>query len=202
MAYVWRKLALAQRSGLLAWRKQRSFPWHSPPHALDAQGTCHLTAACLGHAPHIGQSPDRMAGFCGMLLAAVAPVTTAIHAWCVLPNHYHLLASAPDLRSVIWALGKLHGRTSFQWNQDDQARARQVWHAAADRFMRGDRHFWATVNYIHHNPVRHGYVTRWQDWPYSSVHEFLGNFSRDEASRIWREYPLGNYGRGWDEPSM
>ena len=68
--------------------------------------------------------------------------------------------------------------------------------------MRSDRHFWATMNYIHHNPVRHGYVTRWQEWPYSSVHEFLAGMSRDEAERIWHEFPLGDYGAGWDEPEL
>ena len=140
--------------------------------------------------------------FCAALLAAVAPVTAGIHAWCVLPNHYHLLVTVPNLRSVTWALGKLHGRTSYKWNQEENARGRQVWYAAADRFTRSDRHYWATVNYIHHNPVRHGYVQRWQDWPYSSVHEFLKDIPRDEAERIWREHPLGDYGNGWDDPAI
>jgi putative transposase len=58
------------------------------------------------------------------------------------------------------------------------------------------------MNYIHHNPVRHGYVPRWQDWPYSSVHEFLAGLSRAEAERICREHPLKDYGQGWDEPWM
>ena len=202
MPYLWRKLSPDQRASLLAWRRQRSYPWHSPPHATGGLGTYHLTAACLGHAAHIGLSPERMQGFCEALLAALKPVASGIHAWCVLPNHYHVLASAPDLRSAVWALGKLHGRMSFQWNKQENARGRQVWYAATDRFMRNDRHFWATMNYIHHNPVRHGYVTRWQEWPYSSVHEFLAGMSRNEAERIWREYPLGDYGAGWDEPEM
>ena len=35
-----------------------------------------------------------------------------------------------------------------------------------ERAMRSDRHFWATLNYAHHNPVHHGYVARWTDWPW------------------------------------
>lgn len=202
MPYLWRKLTLEQQNDLLAWRKQRSFPWHSPPHAFKGQGTYHLTAACLEHAPHIGHSAERMAEFCETLLAAITPVAKELHAWCLLPNHYHLLVSVPDLRSATWALGKMHGRTSFQWNQQENTRGRQVWHAAADRFMRGSGHYWATMNYIHHNPVRHGYVQRWQDWPYSSAHELLAGLGRKEAERIWREHPLEDYGKGWDEPWM
>jgi len=202
MAYLWRKLRPEQRARLLAWRKQRSFPWHSPPHAVGGRGTYHLTAACLNHRPHLGYSPERMEIFCIDLLAAIIPVTTGIHAWCVLPNHYHLLVNAPDLRSATRALGKLHGRTSYRWNTEENARGHQVWHAAADRAMRSDRHFWATINYIHNNPMRHGYVERWQEWPYSSVREFLASVSRAEAERIWREYPVEDYGSGWDDPEL
>jgi putative transposase len=169
---------------------------------MISAGVYHLTAACLNHVPFIGYSPTRMHEFCNSLLEALVPVSTSVHAWCVLPNHYHLLASVSDLRKTTLALGKLHGRTSFNWNKEESMRGRQVWYTATDRFMRGERHFWATMNYIHHNPVRHGYIEKWPDWPYSSVHEFLVGVSREEAERIWREYPLADYGRGWDDPSM
>ena len=202
MAYLWRTLSSEQQALLLNWRRDRRFPWHSPPHAIQGRGTCLLTAACLRHAPHVGRSPERLSAFCDALLTAIGPVAAGIHAWCVLPNHYHLLVSVRDLRSVSWALGKLHGRTAYQWNREECSRGRKVWHAAADRFMRSDRHFWATMNYIHHNPVRHGYVARWQDWPYSSAPEFLEGLGRDEAERIWREYPLEDYGREWDQPTL
>ncbi len=68
--------------------------------------------------------------------------------------------------------------------------------------MRSDRHYWATLNYVHHNPVRHGYVTRWTDWPWTSAAEYLVQTGIDEATRIWQEYPLRDYGKDWDEPSM
>jgi putative transposase len=31
------------------------------------------------------------------------------------------------------------------------------------------------ANYIHFNPVKHGYVTRACDWPYSSFHRYVKN---------------------------
>ncbi len=68
--------------------------------------------------------------------------------------------------------------------------------------MRSERHFWATLNYVHNNPVRHGYVERCQDWPFSSAREFLEQMGRKEAERIWREYPVLNYGEGWDDPDL
>jgi putative transposase len=31
------------------------------------------------------------------------------------------------------------------------------------------------VNYIHFNPVKHGYVDRAVDWEYSSIHRYISN---------------------------
>jgi putative transposase len=77
-----------------------------------------------------------------------------------------------------------------------------VFFRAVERAMRSDRHFWATVNYIHHNPVHHGYVERWTDWPWSSASKYLEQTSPTEAKRIWHQYPLKDYGKGWDNPEL
>jgi putative transposase len=31
------------------------------------------------------------------------------------------------------------------------------------------------MNYIHYNPVKHGYVTKAADWEYSSIHRYIAN---------------------------
>lgn len=120
-------------------------------------------------------------------------------AWCVLPNHYHVLVRCSEIKSVIQSLGQLHGKTSFSWNGEESARGRKVWHSATDRGMRGDHHFWATMNYIHHNPVKHGYVEKWTDWPFSSAADFLSEIGREKAAEIWKSHPILDYGKSWDD---
>jgi len=120
----------------------------------------------------------------------------------VLPNHYHVLIQTTVILKVLAHLGKMHGRLSFDWNGAEQTRGRQVWCGAAERYMRNDRHFWATINYIHNNPVHHGYVQRWQDWPYSSAAEYLAQMGHEGAARIWKEYPILGYGKDWDDPNL
>lgn len=39
--------------------------------------------------------------------------------------------------------------------------------------MRDERDYAAHVDYIHINPVKHGYVKRVSDWPYSTFHRFV-----------------------------
>ena len=68
--------------------------------------------------------------------------------------------------------------------------------------MRSERHYWATLNYVHHNPVRHGYVKRWRDWRWSSAIEFIAHHGPEETEKIWKEYPIRDYGADWDAPNL
>ncbi len=189
-----------QRENVLQWRKLRSRPWHTPPHPLGGAGEFHLTAACYEHQPIIGQTPERMDAFSEELLAALE--ACRLHAWCLLPNHYHVYVETSDLKQTLATLGKLHGRSSFSWNGEDNQRGRHVWHSVSDRQIRNEAHGWATLNYIHHNPVRHGYVSKWQDWPWSSARDYLAKQGTDEAARIWKAFPVLDYGAGWDDPCL
>jgi putative transposase len=201
-AYLWRKLTPQQREQLMAWRKHQGLPWHRPPHRAGEHTRYHVTAACYEHRPHIGLSTERMGAFSVALLEQVKAQSARIHAWCVLPNHYHLLIESVEILGLLGSLGRLHGKTSFQWNGEDRQRGRQVWCGAAERYMRSDAHFWATLNYVLHNPVHHGYVERWQDWPFSSAQEYLSEMGRGFAEQTWMSYPILDYGKGWDEAEL
>src|SRR6266550_5309962 len=61
--------------------------------------------------------------------------------------------------------------------------------------MRSERHFFATVNYVHNNPVHHGYVRLWTEWPWSGAAEYLAQMGRAEAERVWKEYPTRDSAR-------
>lgn len=201
--YVWRQLNQKQRAELLAWRKQRGYPWHSPPHRPNFGHLRFLiSASCFEHHHYIGYSRERMENFSRDLLAVFAARASETFAWCVLPNHYHALVEARDTKLLLHHLGLLHGRNSHAWNGEEKTRGRKVFFRAVERAMRSDRHYWATLNYVHHNPVRHGYVERWTDWPWSSVTEYLAQSGVEEAKRIWREYPVRDYGKDWDAPEI
>jgi putative transposase len=143
-----------------------------------------------------------MADFELTLLQTLGQNAERIIAWCVLPNHYHSPIETRSILKVVGNIGRMHGQTSFRWNGEEDRRGRKVWFNCAERFMRSERHFWATVNYIHHNPVRHGYVSRWQDWPFSSAGGYLSEMGREKAREIWLEHPLRDYGESWDAAEL
>ncbi len=200
--YRWRQMTAKEREDELAWRRDHAHPWHSPTHKDAGEGAYHISAACFEHRLIIGVSPARMREFADELLERVMSSVDAIEAWCVLPNHYHILVRAGGIKPLGEVIRRVHGWTSHRWNGEDACRGRKVWYNYLDRVIRGEAHYWASMNYIHHNPVHHGYAANWQDWPYSSASAFLERVGREEAARVWRAYPVLDYGKEWDDPAM
>ncbi len=102
----------------------------------------------------------------------------SIDAIVVLPDHIHSVWTLPDddaAYSRRWRLVK----TGFTKRvQDFPGLAGQVSGAVwQKRFwehtVRDDLDFERHVDYIHFNPVKHGYVSRALDWPYSSFHRYV-----------------------------
>jgi putative transposase len=197
--YYWRALTDEQREEVRAFRRLGGLPKHSLPHFDSEQNVNYIvTGTCYEHAHVVGASPARMQGFADELSKVFAGHCERVAAWCLLPNHYHYLCRTERIKELRSALGRLHGRSSFRWNGEDDARGRVVWRNCFERKMRSERHYFATVNYILHNPVQHGYVQRWEDWPWSSAAEYLESVGRETAARIWKEFPILDYGNGWD----
>jgi putative transposase len=202
-SYIWRKLTPNQREELLEWRKAKERPWHTPPHRPNYGHLNFLvTATCYEHAPIIGFTAERMDAFSAALLDVLQQYCNRTFAWCVLPNHYHALVEAPNILRMLHELGRFHGRTSHAWNGEENKRGRQVFHGSVERFMRSERHYFATLNYVHNNPVHHGYARLWTDWLWSSAAEFIKHVGRTETERLWREYPLHEYGKKWDPADL
>lgn len=55
-------------------------------------------------------------------------------------------------------------------------REQTIWqHRYWEHQIRDEQDFERHCDYIHYNPVKHGYVARVADWPHSSFHRFVEN---------------------------
>lgn len=90
-------------------------------------------------------------------------------AWCVMPNHVHVLVETREsypLSRVVqgWKsftarlINRHLGRTGTVWMRD-----------YFDRYVRDDHHLAAVVAYIHNNPVKAGLVQNECEWQHSSA---------------------------------
>jgi putative transposase len=195
--YASRHQSPAQRAQVLAERKQLKLPWHAPPHFGTEPTLYLLTAACYEHRPILA-AEARRDEWIDRLLHMEDELDADLRAWVVLPNHYHLLArvALPDYRAWI---GRQHNTSATRWNRQDQTPGRQVWYRFSDRAIRSESHYFATLNYLHANPVKHGFAARADAWRWSSLPTYLESIGRDALATWWRDHPVFDYGKGWDD---
>ncbi len=103
-----------------------------------------------------------------------------IDAMVVLPDHLHALWTLPvDDKDFAtrWMLIK----SGFSRQIPKYERGiwqRRYW----EHLIRDEHDYEKHVDYIHHNPVRHGYVKCATDWLYSSIHTYI---SKGILSHDW-----------------
>ena len=103
------------------------------------------------------------------------------HAIAVLPDHLH----------VIWELPQEDCNYSLRWRLIKTGFTQGIINKKIDlvKNNRGEYNLWQKrywehrirdendlqkhVDYIHYNPVKHGYVLAAKDWPYSSMHRYI-----------------------------
>jgi putative transposase len=129
----------------------------------------------------------------GQLKALCAEFQLELTAWVILDNHYHILLKSKVGTAIPRFIGRLHGGTSFELNHKDNARGRQVWHNYWDTCIRTERDYWMRFNYVHHNPIKHGYVNRMEDWGFSSYRFYLENKGAEWLGDTWAQYPVVDF---------
>jgi putative transposase len=94
-------------------------------------------------------------------------------AYCLMPNHVHLILCPATARELGLALGETHRRYSGAIN----ARLRVTGHLFQSRFgsvAMDEAHLLAAARYVALNPVRARLVERPEEWRWSSVRAHLG----------------------------
>ncbi|MCL5998993.1 MAG: transposase [Chloroflexi bacterium] len=90
-------------------------------------------------------------------------------AWCIMPNHVHVLIETfpgHPLHKVLHSWKSFTAQKANEWlERKGEFWAREYY----DRFIRDERHFNQTVAYIEQNPVKAGLVTSAEAWRFSSA---------------------------------
>jgi putative transposase len=96
----------------------------------------------------------------------------------VLPDHVHCIWTLPEGDSdysIRWRLVKsLFTRATGLGNVKTAKGERGLWQRRFwEHTIRDDLDLERHVEYIHFNPVKHGYVRNVRDWPHSSFHRYV-----------------------------
>ena len=103
-------------------------------------------------------------------------------AWCVLPDHLHVVWTLPpgdDDFATRWMLIKAQFSRRIENGERLSASRRKhhergIWQRRYwEHLIRDERDLQNHIDYIHFNPVKHGWAQRPRDWPHSSFHRFV-----------------------------
>ena len=98
---------------------------------------------------------------------------TAVWAWCLMPNHVHIIVVPEDETGLRRLFGPLHRQYTWQVNQREDWRG-CLWQGRYGSVAMDEAHLHVCLRYVELNPVRAGLVERPEAWPWSSARAHLG----------------------------
>jgi putative transposase len=149
-------------------------------------GTYFFTVVTFGRQPILTRAPVRVALREGIQEVRQALPFT-IEAWVLMPDHLHTIWTLPendDNFASRWAVikrivSKRCSALDIRKPMDDSHGKRgesRIWQRRFwEHLIRDELDLQRHLDYIHWNPVKHGYVDKVIDWPYSTFHRFVAH---------------------------
>ncbi|MBI4893626.1 MAG: transposase [Acidobacteria bacterium] len=111
-----------------------------------------------------------------------------ILAYCLMPNHIHLVAVPEEPEGLAVALRRTHGRYAQYFNAR-KSRSGHLWQNRFYSCAMDGAHLWTAVRYVERNPVRAGLVERPEEFVWSSAAAHVGEVDRSRIldEDFWRE---------------
>ena len=110
--------------------------------------------------------------FVDLLQETVEMWNIRLAAYCLMPNHYHLLVQTPDA-NISRSMRHINGVYTQRFNRRHQCDGQLFRGRYKSILVDGDSYLLQLVRYIHRNPLQAGLVGRLSDYVWSSHKGFL-----------------------------
>jgi REP-associated tyrosine transposase len=158
---------------------------HAPIHRLGSDGVYMVTGATL-HKQLLFSTSKKLTLLENEVLALAQQYCWQLEAWAVFMNHYHLIARGKaDAERLDAYLNHLHSNTARDLNHLDQARGRHVWYNFWETRLTYERSYLTRLNYVHQNPVKHGFVNLASQYQWCSAAWFERTASPATVNTIY-----------------
>lgn len=130
---------------------------------------------------------DQMAEWCGKHHVEV-------WAWCLMPNHVHMIVAPESENGLARAIGEAHRRYTRRVNLREGWFG-HLWQERFTSFPMDERYLLAAARYVEMNPVATGLVEHPGDYPWSSAHAHLAG----QDDRLTKVEPLLSLVGNWND---
>ncbi|GAA4158107.1 hypothetical protein GCM10022217_18910 [Chryseobacterium ginsenosidimutans] len=119
--------------------------------------------------------------FLSKLLKYIIPIAE-IYAYCLMPNHFHLLMRFKDSDQVsnedehkylMRQFSNLLNGYAKAYNKKYKRKGSLFLDFLKRKRVHDEKYLIKLLHYIHNNPVNHGFVEDINDWKYSSYHSYI-----------------------------
>jgi len=160
---------------------------NAPAHLLLDDTPYFITGAIYDKRPLLA-GPGLKERFTELLYRGFERYGWRLDDWVVLDNHYHLLGQSRLGTDLPRLMKYLHGQSAL-WLHEANACALPVWWNYWDYCPRDEADYRVRQNYLHYNPVRHGYVADLHRYPHSSFPDLLERQGREALAARFRAHP-------------
>src|SRR3989338_3812253 len=127
--------------------------------------------------------------FLGLLKDCADRFDLLVHAWCLMPNHFHLLLETKD-SNLSQAMKRLLGVYTMRFNSKHHRRGHLFQGRYKPFLLDKDNYFLELSRYIHLNPVKAKLAKAPEDYTHSSMRYFLKDKSPD---LLHRDFTLNSF---------
>ncbi len=121
-----------------------------------------------------------------------------IWAYCLMPNHVHLIVVPPTAEALCRAIGEAHRRYTRMVNFRQGWRG-HLWQGRFASFAMDGRHLLAAARYVERNPVKAKLVKRAAAWPWSSAAGHISGKPDGIAETAWLTQRIAGWVCTWAE---
>ena len=107
-----------------------------------------------------------------------------IWAYCLMPNHAHLILVPSAADGLRRAVAEVHRRYTRMINFREGWRG-CLWQGRFASFVMSEKHLMGAVRYVERNPVKAGLVERAEQWPWSSAAGHVGDCDESLVEAAW-----------------
>lgn len=145
---------------------------HAPIHKLSANGVYIVTGATY-QKNLLFQSFNQLEFLQNTLLMLSGEYDWKLQAWAIFANHYHFIAKSPeDAKTLTALISQFHTVTARFINAQDGILNRKVWWNYWETRISFAHSYYARLNYVNQNAVKHGLVKNAVDYPWCSASWF------------------------------
>ncbi len=125
----------------------------------------------------------------------------SIWAYCLMPNHVHLIVVPSTAEGLARALGESHRRYTRMVNFREKWRG-YLWQGRFGSVVMDEPHLMTAARYVEMNPVRAGLVAQPEEWPWSSAATHVAGKTDGLAQSAWLTERTAGWVCGWGEYLM